>query len=44
MRFGNFSQKVVQTWIILHETMHTILFDIYYCVEMVKIENNCHMD
>ena len=29
--------------VFLHETWHTILFDIYYCVEIVIIEKNSHM-
>ena len=32
--------KFVQIW---HETWHTTPFGIYYCVEMVKIENDSHM-
>ena len=27
----------------MHETWHTTLFGIYNCVEVVRIENNCHM-
>ena len=34
---------VVQTWFVLHETWHTILFGIYYCVEVVRIVNHCHI-
>ena len=41
--FGTFSHKVVQTSFVLHQTWHTILFDIYYSVEMFIIENNSHM-
>ena len=41
--FGTFSHKMVQTWIVLHETLHTTLYRICYCVEMVRIENNSHM-
>ena len=41
-RFGTFSH-IVQTWIVCHETSHTTLFGIDYSVEMVSIENNCHM-
>ena len=26
--FGTFAHQVAQTWIVLHETMHTTLFDI----------------
>ena len=42
-RFGTFSHKMVQTWFVLNETWHTTLFGIYYCVEMVRIQNNSHM-
>ena len=35
--------KVDQTWVVLQETWHTILFGIYYGVEMVRIENQGHM-
>ena len=41
--FGIFAYKVAQTWFVLHETWHTILFGIYYGVEGVRIENNSHM-
>ena len=41
--FGTFSHKVVQNWFALHETSHTTLFGIKYCIEMVRIENNSHM-
>ena len=27
----------------MQETWHTTLFGIYYGVEVVRIENNCHM-
>ena len=40
---GTFSHKVDQTWFVLHETCHTILFGIYYCVEVVGIENKSYM-
>ena len=40
--FGNFAHKVAQTWFVLHETWHTTLFRIYYCVEVVRIENDSH--
>ena len=33
--FGSFSHKVVQTLFVSHETWHTTLFGIFYCVEMV---------
>ena len=32
--FAIFLHNVVQTWFVLHDTWHTTLFDIYYCVEM----------
>ena len=41
--FGTFSQKVVENWFVSHETGHTTLFGLCYCVEMVRIENNSHM-
>jgi len=27
----------------MDETWHTTQFGIYYCVDVVRIENNCHM-
>ena len=41
--FGTFSHKVAQTWFVLHETWHTKLFHVYYCVEVVRIKNHSHM-
>ena len=41
--FGTFADKVAQTWFVLHETKHTTLFGIYYCVEVVRIENHSHV-
>ena len=38
--FGSLAHKVAQTWIVLHETLHTTLFCIYYFVEVIRIENN----
>ena len=35
--------KVVQTWFVLDENWHSVLFGIYYCVKMVRIENNSRM-
>ena len=35
--------KYAQTWFVLHETWHTTLLRIYYCVEVVRIENHYHM-
>ena len=34
---------MVQTWFVCHETWHITLFGVYYFVEKVIIENNCHM-
>ena len=41
--FCTFANKVAQTWFVLHETWHTTLFGMYYCVEVVRIENHSHM-
>ena len=41
--FGTFMYTVPQTWFVLHEIWHTTLFGIYYCVEVVIIENPSHM-
>ena len=41
--FLTFAHKVAQTWFVLHETWHTTLFGIYYCVEVVRILNHSHM-
>ena len=41
--FCTFSHKVVQTYFVWHETWHTTLFGIYYCVEIVRIDKNSHM-
>ena len=41
--FGTFTHKEVQIWFVFYETLHTIVFYIYYYVEMVLIENNSHM-
>ena len=38
--FGTFVHNLAQTWFVLHETLHPTLFGIYYCVEVVRIENN----
>ena len=40
---GTIVHKVPKTWIVLHETRHTTPFGIYYCVEVVWIENHSHM-
>ena len=41
--FSTFAHKVAQSWFVLHETWHTTLFGVYYCVEVVIIENLSHM-
>ena len=41
--FGTLAVKVVQTWFIFRETWQTTLFGIYYCVEVVTIENHSQM-
>ena len=41
--FGTFAHKAVQTWFNFHKTWKTTLFGIYYCVEVVKLENHTHM-
>ena len=41
--FCTFANKVAQTWFDLRETWHKILFGIFYCVEVVRIENLSHM-
>ena len=41
--YGTFAHKEAQTWYILHETWHTTLFGIYYCVELVRIQNHSDM-
>ena len=38
-----YAHIVAQTWFVLHETWRTILFVIYYCVGVVRIENHSHM-
>ena len=38
--FGTFAHKVAQTWFVLHETLHTTIFGMYYCVEVVRSENH----
>ena len=43
MLFWHIVHKVAQNWFVLHETLKTTLFDIYYCVEVVRIEINSHM-
>ena len=37
-----FAYKVAQTWFVLHETLPTKLFGIYYAVEVVINENHSH--
>ena len=41
--FGTFAHKVAHTWFVLHETWHTTLVAIYYCVEVARILNHSHM-
>ena len=41
--FGTFSHKVVQPWFVKHVILKTTLFSIYYCFEMIRIENKSHM-
>ena len=41
--FGIFAHEVDQTSFVLHETLHTTLFGICYCVEVVRIENNSNI-
>ena len=41
--FNRFWHKVAQTWFVLRETWHRTLFGIYCSVEVVRIENHCHM-
>ena len=40
---NSFNHKVVQIWFVLHETWYITQVGIYYCIEMVRIENNSHM-
>ena len=41
--FDTCSPNVVETWFLLHETWHTTQVFIYFCVEMIRIENNRDM-
>ena len=41
--FCTFAHNVGQSWYVLPETWHTTLFDTYYCVEVVRMENHNHM-
>ena len=41
--FGTFPHKVATTWFVLHETWHTTVYGIYYCVEVFRIENHSEM-
>ena len=41
--FGTFADKVAQTRFVLHDTWHTTLFGLYYCVKVVRIKNQSHM-
>ena len=40
--FGSFAHILAQTWFVLHETLHTTLFGLYYGVEVVRNENHGH--
>ena len=40
---GTFAYNAAQTWFVLRASWHTTLFGIYYCVEVVRIENHSHM-
>ena len=37
LQFGTYAQKVAQIWFVLHETLHTTIFGIYYGFEVVRI-------
>ena len=41
--FGTFAHQVAQSWFVLLETWHTTLFGMYYCIEVVRIENHNQM-
>ena len=41
--FGTFAHKIAPTRFVLHETWHTTLFSVYYCFEVVRIQNHIHM-
>ena len=41
--FSTFAHKVTQIWFVLHETLHTTLFGICYCVEVVRIVSHFHI-
>ena len=41
--FDTFAHKIAQTSFVLRETWRTILFDIYYCVEVLRTENHSQM-
>ena len=41
--FKTFAHEVDQMWFVLHETWHQTLFSIYFCVEVVTIENHSDM-
>ena len=41
--FGSFKHKVALPRFVWQEAWHRTLFAIYYCVKIVRIENNSHM-
>ena len=41
--FGTFAHKVSKTLIVLHETLNTILFGMYYFFEVVRIKYHSDM-
>ena len=41
--FWHFAQKEEQTWFVLDATCHTTLVGIFYCFEVVRIENHSDM-
>ena len=34
---------MAQIWFVLHETLHTTVFVLYYCVERIRIVNHSHI-
>ena len=43
MFYATFADKVAQTLFVVHETWHTTLLGVYYCVAMIRIVNHSHM-
>ena len=41
--FDTYPYDKAQTLFVLYETWHTTLFGLYYCVEVVRFENNSHV-